>query len=60
MLLVVAGAVLALVHAVHAEPKPSFVVMLADDMGWGDWSRTGSPGRTPHLEEMSRSQHAVW
>ena len=35
-------------------------------MGWGDWSRTGSPakdvpgGGTPHLEAMSRSPGAVW
>ena len=43
--------------AAAASPKKSnFVVMLADDMGWGDWSRTGSPakdvpgGGTPHLE----------
>jgi arylsulfatase A-like enzyme len=36
------------------------------DMGWGDWSRTGSPakdvpgGGTPHLDAMSRSAGAVW
>ena len=35
-------------------------------MGWGDWSRTGSPakdvpgGGTPHLDAMSRSAGAVW
>ena len=76
--------------AAAASTKPSFVIMLADDMvspifspclnsfcphpvpivlipvafvlmkGWGDWSRTGSPARTPHLDAMSRSQHAVW
>jgi hypothetical protein len=38
---------------VSARGTPAnFVIMLADDMGWGDWSRTGSPGNTPHLEAM--------
>jgi hypothetical protein len=38
---------------VAARGQPAnFVIMLADDMGWGDWSRTGSPGNTPHLEAM--------
>ena len=31
-----------------------------DDMGWGDWSRTGAPATTPHLEAMSRAETAVW
>eukprot|EP00729_Bicosta_minor_P010916 gene10916-9748_t len=46
----------------HAAPseQPNFVIMMADDMGYGDWSRTGSPAMTPELDEMSRSQHAVW
>ena len=39
---------------------PNIVIMLADDMGWGDWSRTGAPADTPHLEAMSRSKSAVW
>lgn len=39
---------------------PNFVIILADDMGWGDWSRTGSPARTPSLDAMSRADHAVW
>lgn len=36
------------------------MIFLADDMGWGDWSRTGSPAFTPNLDAMSRSKHAVW
>jgi len=46
--------------------SPNIVIMLADDMGWGDWSRTGSPaanvtgGGTPHLEAMSRAPGTVW
>ena len=39
---------------------PNFVIMLADDMGCGDWSRTGAPAETPHLDAMSRSDHGVW
>ena len=39
-------------------PRPNVVVVLADDMGWGDWSRTGGFASTPHLEKMSRSAHA--
>lgn len=46
--------------AAAVSPRPSFVIMLADDLGWGDWSRTGAPAHTPNLEAMSRSQHAVW
>lgn len=43
-----------------ATSLPNFVIMMADDMGYGDWSRTGAPAHTPHLEAMSNSQHAVW
>ena len=32
----------------------------ADDMGWGDWSLTGSPALTPNLEAWAKSDHAVW
>ena len=39
---------------------PNIVIILADDMGWGDWSRTGSQADTPHLDEMSRSSGSVW
>ncbi len=41
-------------------PPPNFVIFLADDLGFGDWSRTGSPARTPHLDAMSRAPHTVW
>ena len=39
---------------VAAEPKPNVVIMMADDMGWGDWSRTGGHADTPHMEAMSQ------
>ena len=55
-------ATLSLLPYATASPSPhtNFVIMLADDMGWGDWSRTGAPARTPHLEAMSRADHGVW
>lgn len=43
-----------------ASPLPNAVLMMADDMGWGDWSRTGAPADTPHLEAMSYSPHGAW
>ena len=46
--------------AVVSHNPQNFVIMLADDMGWGDWSRTGAPARTPELDAMSRADHAVW
>ena len=44
-LLVLAAAVVA-GGAPKKKVQPSFVIMLADDMGWGDWSRTGAPAAT--------------
>lgn len=60
------GVVLAATAAAATSDAPTsarpqnFVIMLADDVGWGDWSRTGSPARTPHLDAMSRADHGVW
>ena len=53
----IAGVILLLATAgrqvnATAQKPPNFVIMMADDMGWGDWSRTGSPGHTPYLEAM--------
>ena len=34
--------------------KPNFVILFADDMGYGDWSRGGHPTiRTPNLDRMA-------
>jgi len=34
--------------------KPNFVILFADDMGYGDWNRGGNPTiRTPHLNRMA-------
>eukprot|EP00051_Salpingoeca_urceolata_P033127 m.19085 g.19085 ORF g.19085 m.19085 type:complete len:662 (-) comp5874_c0_seq1:180-2165(-) len=46
--------------AATSSAPPNFVFILFDDVGWGDWSRTGAPARTPHMDAMSRSEHAVW
>ena len=39
-------------------PKPNFVVILIDDMGYGDIGPFGSKlNRTPHLDRMARGRH---
>ncbi len=36
------------------QKKPNFVILFADDMGYGDWNRGGNPTiRTPHLNRMA-------
>ena len=38
------------------EPKTNFVVLFADDFGWGDLSSFGHPTQEPgHLDEMATS-----
>lgn len=40
----------------HAQERPNFVVVLADDLGFGDLSSYGNRRiRTPHLDEMARA-----
>lgn len=40
---------------VHAETKPNFIFILADDMGYGDIGPFGSTqNRTPNLDRMAR------
>ncbi len=37
-----------------AKKKPNFVILFADDMGYGDWTRGGHPTiRTPNLNRMA-------
>ena len=37
-----------------SEKKPNFVILFADDMGYGDWNRGGNPTiRTPNLNKMA-------
>ncbi len=37
-----------------SEKKPNFVILFADDMGYGDWNRGGHPTiKTPNLNRMA-------
>lgn len=43
------------ISAADEPPRPNFVVIMADDLGYGDLSCYGSPGyRTPHLDRLAR------
>jgi len=40
---------------VSGESKPNIILMMADDMGWGDPGFNGNTIiQTPHLDEMAR------
>lgn len=42
-------------HAEAAARRPNFVVILADDLGWGDLACYGHPHiRTPHLDRLAK------
>lgn len=42
-------------HAVAAAPRPNMVVFLADDAGWGDYSRNGNlQVSTPAIDSLAR------
>lgn len=45
-----------LLHALPAAAaRPNLVVFLADDAGWGDYSRSGNTQvRTPHIDSLAR------
>ena len=39
---------------ISSRKKPNFVLLFADDMGYGDWSRGGHPTiRTPNMNKMA-------
>ncbi|MFH1741333.1 MAG: sulfatase [bacterium] len=41
-------------NAFAGRSKPNFVILFADDMGYGDWNRGGNPTiRTPNLNRMA-------
>lgn len=37
----------------HQEAPPSFVIILADDLGWADVSCQGSPWKTPAIDQLA-------
>lgn len=53
-ILLVAGGVAATAAA------PNMLILLADDMGWGDVDFNGSPASTPQLHAMAESAGTVW
>ena len=41
--------------AIHAAERPNIILMMADDLGWGDTGYNGNTIiKTPHLDRMSR------
>lgn len=43
-----------ILHNVIAQQKPNFIIMLMDDMGWGDLGVNGEPSReTPNIDWMA-------
>ncbi|MFP6620632.1 MAG: sulfatase-like hydrolase/transferase, partial [Pirellulaceae bacterium] len=41
--------------AAHAAPRPNIVLVMADDMGWGQTGYYNHPVlKTPHLDAMAR------
>ena len=40
----------------YSSDKPNFILVMADDQGWGDMGYNGHPFvKTPHFDEMARS-----
>ncbi|KAG7163107.1 N-acetylgalactosamine-6-sulfatase-like [Homarus americanus] len=47
--------VVVLATSAAASDSPNIVIMLMDDMGWGDLGSNGEPSReTPHLDQLAR------
>lgn len=54
LVLSMAGFVLALPGSTAADARPpNIVVLLADDLGWGDLERHGGPARTPAIDRLA-------
>ena len=48
------GAFFLLITAVTAADKPNVVVILADDLGYGDLSHAGGKAATPHCDRLAK------
>ena len=46
--------VLSIVGAVTASERPHIVLMMADDLGWGDVGYHGGKIATPHIDQLSK------
>ena len=46
--------VFSIVSAVDASERPHIVLMMADDLGWGDVGYHGSKIATPHIDQLSK------
>ena len=42
-----------------AVPPSNFLLIMADDMGWGDPQYNGGNALTPHLNEIAASKHTI-
>jgi arylsulfatase A-like enzyme len=51
--LAVAGITAATDFSLAAPPKPNFIVIVADDLGWADLGFQGSRISTPHLDQLA-------
>jgi arylsulfatase A-like enzyme len=40
--------------AARAAEKPNIVIVMADDLGWGDVGWRGGPYKTPHLDRLAK------
>lgn len=55
LLIFSAGMVLCISETVRAETRPNIIIVMPDDMGYGDLGATGNPViRTPHLDRFAK------